>query len=40
MYVLQRVDPLLCNYLETNNETTSAAREDILSKQVYATVAE
>jgi hypothetical protein len=38
--VFYRVDPLLGNYLEINHETTSAARQPILSKQLYATVTE
>jgi hypothetical protein len=36
---LQRVDPFLGNNLKTNNQTTSAAKEQILNKQVYAAVA-
>jgi hypothetical protein len=35
MEIPQRVHPLLGNNLETNNATTSAAREHILNKQVY-----
>jgi hypothetical protein len=35
--VIQRVDPLLGNDLETNNET-SATTQRILNKQVYAAV--
>jgi hypothetical protein len=30
--ILQRVNPLLGNDLETNNETTYATREQILNK--------
>jgi hypothetical protein len=30
----------MCNDLETNNETTPAARQKILNKQVYAAVTE
>jgi hypothetical protein len=39
-YILYRVGPLLSNELETNNETTSAARQHIFNKQVYAAVTE
>jgi hypothetical protein len=35
---MYRIDPLLGNDLERNNETTSADRVKILYKQVYATV--
>jgi hypothetical protein len=37
--ILQWVDPLLGYDLETNTETTFVAKEQILKKQVYATVA-
>jgi hypothetical protein len=36
----QRIDTLLGNDLETNNETTSGAKEQILNKQVNAAVTE
>jgi hypothetical protein len=39
-FVLQRVCPLLANDLEIDNERTSAARQQILNKQVYAAVIE
>jgi hypothetical protein len=39
LMILQQVDPLLGNNLETNTETTSAARQQILNKQVYAAAA-
>jgi hypothetical protein len=35
---LQHVDPLLSNDLKTSNETTFAARQQILNKQEYAGV--
>jgi hypothetical protein len=34
--LLWREHPLLGNYLETNNETTFAARQRIRNKQVYS----
>jgi hypothetical protein len=39
-FILQRVDLLLGNDRETNNETTSVARQHILNKQMYAAVTE
>jgi hypothetical protein len=33
-------DPLLSSDRETGNETTSAARQQILNKQIYAAVIE
>jgi hypothetical protein len=38
--ILIRRDPLLSSDRETDNETTSAARQQILSKQIYAAVTE
>jgi hypothetical protein len=38
LIVLQQADLLVGNDLETNNETTFAARQKILNKQVYETV--
>jgi hypothetical protein len=38
--ILQRIDPLLDNDLETNNETTSAAKEQILNEQANEAVTE
>jgi hypothetical protein len=38
MYHTERVDPLLGNDPEINNETTFAARQQILNKQVYPAV--
>jgi hypothetical protein len=38
--VLQHVDLLLGNDRETNDETTSAARQQILNKQIYAAITE
>jgi hypothetical protein len=35
---MKRVELLLGNDLETNNETTFAARQQIFNKQVYAAV--
>jgi hypothetical protein len=34
------VDPLVGNDLETNNKTTSATKEQILNKQLYAAITE
>jgi hypothetical protein len=39
MFILQRVEQLLGTDLETHNETTFAAKQQIFNKQVYATVA-
>jgi hypothetical protein len=36
--ILQGVEPLLGSDLETENETTCAARQQIFNKQVYAAV--
>jgi hypothetical protein len=36
--ILQRVEPLLGSDLKTSNETTFAVRQQILNKQVYATI--
>jgi hypothetical protein len=36
--IIKYCSPLLGKDLETNNETTSAARKQILNKQVYAAV--
>jgi hypothetical protein len=38
--ILWRVDPLLGNDLETKDEVTSPARQQILNKQAYAAVTE
>jgi hypothetical protein len=37
-YILQWVDSVLGNNLETNNKTTAAARQQIINKQVYTVV--
>jgi hypothetical protein len=34
------IDPLLDNAFETNNRTTSTARQQILNKQIYITFTE
>jgi hypothetical protein len=39
LIILWHVEPLLGNNLETNNVTTSATKEQIINKQVYAEVA-
>jgi hypothetical protein len=39
VFKLERVEPLLGNNLETNNETTFADRQQIFNKQIYAAVA-
>jgi hypothetical protein len=38
IFILQDAKALLGNGLETNNETTFAAREQIFNNQVYATI--
>jgi hypothetical protein len=38
--ILERVGPVLGNDIETNNETRSAAKKQILDKKAYAVVTE